>query len=76
MKNEAIAKAIIIAGSQMALAKRCGRAQSTICDWLNGKKRISPEYVPDLVSAVEGKIAPYEFRPDLPDLFPHPVQVA
>ena len=76
MKNSAIEKAIEITGSQMALAKRCGRAQSTICDWLNGKKRISPEYVPDLVSAVEGKIAPYEFRPDLPDLFPHPAQIA
>lgn len=72
MKNQAIEKAIEIAGSQMALARRCGKAQSTICDWLNGKKRISPEHVPGLVLATEGKIADYEFRPDLPSLFPHP----
>ncbi|PLL43450.1 transcriptional regulator, partial [Klebsiella pneumoniae] len=42
MKNPAVEKAISIAGSQKELAKRCGKAQSTICDWLNGKKRISP----------------------------------
>lgn len=76
MKNAAVEKAIAIAGSQMALAKRCGKAQSTICDWLNGKKRISPEHVPELVAAVDGEIAPYEFRPDLPGLFPHPVKAA
>ncbi|EON0833575.1 transcriptional regulator, partial [Escherichia coli] len=52
MKNEGIAKAVDIAGSQIALARRCGRAQSTICDWLNGKKKISPEFVPSLVKAV------------------------
>ncbi|HCO3629139.1 TPA: helix-turn-helix domain-containing protein [Escherichia coli] len=72
MKNEAVQKAIAIAGSQKELARRCGKAQSTICDWLNGKKRISPAFVPDLVNAVEGKVAAYEFRPDLPALFPHP----
>lgn len=74
MKNHAVEKAIAIAGSQMALAKRCGKAQSTICDWLNGKKRISPEHVHLLVSAAEGEISAYEFRPDLPNLFPHPEQ--
>lgn len=76
MKNKAVEKAIEIAGSQQALAKRCGKAQSTICDWLNGKKRISPQHVPALVAAVDGKILSYEFRPDLPDLFPHPNQAA
>lgn len=72
MKNPAVAKAIAIVGSQKELAKRCGKAQSTICDWLNGKKRISPAFVPDLVNAVDGKVEAYEFRPDLPALFPPP----
>ncbi len=76
MKNAAVEKAIEIAGSQMALARRCGKAQSTICDWLNGKKRISPEHVHSLVAATDGKIPAYEFRPDLPALFPHPGQAA
>lgn len=70
MKNLAVEKAIEIAGSQMALAKRCGKAQSTICDWLNGKKRISPQHVPSLVAATGGRVSAHEFRPDLPDLFP------
>lgn len=73
MRNSAVEKAIEIAGgSQIALAKRCGRAQSTICDWLNGKKKISPEYVQLLVDATGGEVKAYEFRPDLPHLFPHP----
>ncbi|EHL4999437.1 helix-turn-helix domain-containing protein [Escherichia coli] len=72
MKHKAIEKAIEILGSQQALAKRCGKAQSTVCDWLNCKNKISPEFVPLLVAAVDGKIQAYEFRPDLPELFPHP----
>ncbi|MCS2161687.1 helix-turn-helix domain-containing protein [Scandinavium sp. H11S7] len=76
MKNSAVEKAIAIAGSQKELAKRCGKAQSTICDWLNGNKRISPVHVPALVKAVEGEIQAHEFRPDLPDLFPHPNHAA
>lgn len=76
MKNIAVKMAIEIAGSQTALAKKCGKAQSTVCDWLNGKKRISPEHVPVLVEATKGKIPAYKFRPDLPELFPHPKQTA
>ncbi|UCQ52888.1 helix-turn-helix domain-containing protein [Edwardsiella tarda] len=72
MKHEAVQKAIEIAGSQMALAKRCGKAQSTICDWLNGKKRISPQNVPILVAATNGEVGAHEFRPDLPEIFPRP----
>lgn len=72
MKNPAVEKAIAIAGSQKALGDRCGKAQSTICDWLNGNKKISPEYVPLLVAATNGEVPAYLFRPDLPDLFPHP----
>ncbi|WP_241597683.1 YdaS family helix-turn-helix protein [Rosenbergiella epipactidis] len=76
MMNLAIEKAIEIAGSQMALAKRCGKAQSTISDWLSGKKKISPEHVHSLVDATDGKVPAYEFRPDLPNLFPRPNQAA
>ena len=76
MKNLAVEKAIAIAGSQKELAKRCGKAQSTVCDWLNGKKQISPVHVPGLVKAVGGAVQAFEFRPDLPELFPHPDNAA
>lgn len=72
MKNPAIERAIAIAGSQKSLASRCGRAQSTICDWLNGKKKISPENVVRLIRATNGEIGGHEFRPDLPEFFPPP----
>ncbi|PHI31187.1 transcriptional regulator [Budvicia aquatica] len=72
MKNNAIDKAIRIAGGQKALGEKVGRAQSTICDWLNNKKRIAPEVVPNLVLVTGGEVQAYEFRPDLPHLFPHP----
>lgn len=72
MKNKAMEKAIFLVGSQSELAKKCGKSQSTICDWLNGKKRISPENVPSLVAAVDGLICAHEFRSDLPEIFPHP----
>lgn len=77
MKNAAVEKAIALAGgSQKSLAKKIGTAQSTICDWLNGNKRISPENVSKLVKATDGRVHAYEFRPDLPDLFPHPERAA
>lgn len=72
MKNLGMEKAIALAGSQSELARLCMKSQSTICDWLNGKKKISPEHVPVLVMAVSGQVHPHEFRPDLPALFPHP----
>ncbi|CAA2931202.1 transcriptional regulator [Arsenophonus endosymbiont of Bemisia tabaci] len=71
MKNYGIENAIKITGSQKALAKKCGLAQSTISDWLNGKKPVSPKCVSDLVEAIQGKVPAYRFRPDLPRLFPH-----
>lgn len=76
MKNAGMLKAIALVGSQVALAKKCHKSQSTICDWLNCRKKISPEYVPVLVRATSGRVHAFEFRPDLPDLFPHPAPEA
>ncbi|WP_140919052.1 transcriptional regulator [Limnobaculum xujianqingii] len=76
MKNNEIDKAIRIAGSQKALGKKIGRAQSTVCDWLHNRKRVAPEVVPILVDITGGEVKGYEFRPDLPTLFPHPDKAA
>ncbi|KSX99300.1 transcriptional regulator [Providencia stuartii] len=72
MKNKAIEKAISIVGSQQLLAKRCGRSQPTVCDWLYGKNKVPVECVLRIVFATDGAVKAYEIRPDLPDLFPHP----
>ncbi|HHL2713169.1 TPA: transcriptional regulator [Yersinia enterocolitica] len=74
MINEGIAKAVDAVGSQGALAGKIGRAQSTVSDWLNGNKKVSPEIVPVIVRIAEGAVLPHEIRPDLPELFPHPAQ--
>ncbi|HEI6731089.1 YdaS family helix-turn-helix protein [Yersinia enterocolitica] len=73
MRNKGIEKAImLVGGTQQKLAKKTKHSQSTISEWLNGKSLISPEFVPGLVAATQGKVKAYEFRPDLPELFPHP----
>ncbi|AWK14113.1 helix-turn-helix domain-containing protein [Candidatus Fukatsuia symbiotica] len=76
MRNIGLEKAIAFVGNQRVLANKCGKAQSTISDWLNGNKRVAPETVPALVKATEGRVLAYEFRPDLPDLFPRPSKVS
>ncbi|ELY4024956.1 helix-turn-helix domain-containing protein [Cronobacter malonaticus] len=70
--NEYIARAIQIAGSQAKLAEQVGVSQVTVCRWLNDKKKVSPERVIAVVNATGGLIKPYQIRPDLPMLFPHP----
>ncbi|EOW6418071.1 transcriptional regulator [Cronobacter malonaticus] len=70
--NEYIAKAIEIAGSQAKLAEQVGVSQVSVCRWLNDKKKVSPERVIAIVNATGGLIKPYQIRPDLPMLFPHP----
>ncbi|HEM8141405.1 MULTISPECIES: transcriptional regulator [Providencia] len=72
MKNKHIEKAISLIGSQQLLAKKCGRAQPTVCDWLHGKSKVPVECVLRIVSATGNKVKAHEIRPDLPDLFPHP----
>ncbi|WON77552.1 transcriptional regulator [Serratia sp. UGAL515B_01] len=69
MKHHLVEKAIAIVGSQAALVKAVGKAQSTVSDWLNGKKQISVEGALLLSKATDGKIHPSEFRPDKASLF-------
>ncbi|MGC0890434.1 helix-turn-helix domain-containing protein [Pantoea agglomerans] len=70
--NEYIAQVIKIVGSQSKLADRVGVSQVSVSRWLYNKKKVSPRYVPALVKASKGEIKPYQIRPDLPMLFPHP----
>lgn len=69
--NEHIKKAISILGGQAALARACGVTQPAVFRWLNGR-RVKADYVMSIVNATNGEVKPYEIRPDLPDLFPHP----
>ncbi|MDE9483948.1 transcriptional regulator [Xenorhabdus bovienii] len=75
MINTAIEKAIKLWGSQKRFAEHIGKAQSTVSDWLTGKKRISPENVVIIVEATNGAVQAHELRPDLPKVFPPPAEV-
>ncbi|MGO3396456.1 MAG: transcriptional regulator [Serratia proteamaculans] len=72
MKNEYVARVIKAAGSQSALAKLVGHPQSLVSAWLLGKRRVSVDSVPIMVSIAEGLVKPHELRPDLPTVFPVP----
>ncbi|MHA3667242.1 YdaS family helix-turn-helix protein [Yersinia enterocolitica] len=72
MKNEFIEKAINVVGSQSALAKIVGHPQSLVSAWLRGKRRVSVDAVPLIVKITDEQVKPYQLRPDLPNIFPHP----
>ncbi|MDT8849373.1 helix-turn-helix domain-containing protein [Pantoea dispersa] len=70
--NQAIDRAIKIAGSQEKLAQMVGVSQPNVWSWLHDKKRVSPERVLSIVKATGGQVKAYQIRPDLPELFPCP----
>jgi len=70
--NQAIERAVKIAGSQKKLAQMVGVSQPNVWSWLHDKKRVSPERVLPIVKATEGQVKAYQLRPDLPELFPCP----
>lgn len=73
MVNKAIKSAIGIVGSQQKLALACEVKQPSVWAWLHGKKNVSAENAMRIEKATNGAIPAYQIRPDLPDLFPHPV---
>lgn len=64
MKNPYIEKAISAAGSQSALARHVGHAQSLIHDWLHNKKRVSVDSVPLIVRLTGGDVRHQDLRPN------------
>lgn len=67
MKNEAIKKAIKIAGGQQKLATLCGVSQPTVWRWLHGGG-IDAKFVMLITCATNNQVTPAEIRPDLTDL--------
>lgn len=72
MINDSIKKAIDVVGSQAALSRACGVSQPAVFRWLNGS-RVKADYVMSIVRATNGQVKAYEIRPDLADIFPHPI---
>ncbi|WP_272844212.1 transcriptional regulator [Pantoea ananatis] len=72
MKNKHVEIVIRAAGSQSELARIVGHPQSLVSAWLLGKRRVSVDSVPLMVEISDGAVQPYQLRPDLPAIFPHP----
>lgn len=64
MHQEALTRAIEIAGSQSALARSIGKTQQLVSLLLKGAK-ISAEVAVAIEGATEGKVHRHELRPDL-----------
>ncbi|CAM6497228.1 transcriptional regulator [Klebsiella michiganensis] len=57
--NDAIKRAINIAGSQAELARKTGVNQSTVSKWLNGAE-IGSRFIKSIVVATDGKVSAAE----------------
>lgn len=74
--REAVDKVITLCNNnQSELARRCGVKQPHVWKWIKAG-RIPAERVPAVSRAVGGQVLPHQIRPDLPDLFPVPVEAA
>lgn len=69
--NTPLERAIEICdNSQVKLSLKVGKNPSLVSAWMNRfNKRVGDGYVLKVAEAVEWKITPHEFRPDL---YPHP----
>ena len=65
----------VCGNNQSELARRCSVKQPHVWKWLKAG-RVPTERVHAVSRASGGKVQPYELRPDLPDIFPAPSQVA
>jgi DNA-binding transcriptional regulator YdaS (Cro superfamily) len=61
----ALEKAVEIAGSQAELARRLGKKQAHIWNWLHRDKQVPAECVLAIESATDGAVTRYDLRPDV-----------
>ena len=73
---EALLRALKVCGdNQSELARRCNVKQPHVWKWIKAG-RVPTERVHAVSRATGGKVQPHELRPDLPDIFPSPCQIA
>lgn len=70
MQINALERAIGMAGSQAELARRIGKKQAHVWNWLHRDKRVPADMVLKIESATGGEVSRHELRPDLYPLEP------
>lgn len=65
MPQSALRKAIETAGSQAELARRIGKKQAHVWNWLNRDKIVPAEAVLAIEHATDGVVTRHDLRPDI-----------
>ena len=65
MSQTPLEKAVEIAGSQAELARRIGKKQAHVWNWLNRDKEVPAESVLSIEAATAGKVTRHDLRPDI-----------
>lgn len=66
-------RAVQVAGSQAALAKKLGVTPQHVWNWLNRDEKVPAEQAIPIETATEGKVSRHDLRPDL---YPDPQAAA
>lgn len=74
MSQSALERAIEAAGSQAELARRIGKKQAHIWNWLNRDKCVPAEVAIPIEQATEGKVTRHDLRPDIFGPAPKPAR--
>ena len=65
MSTLALQKAIQIAGTQTELARRIGKTQAHVWNWLHRDHRVPADVAARIEAATDGQVKKEELRPDV-----------
>lgn len=65
MSQSALQKAVEVAGSQAELARRIGKKQAHVWNWLHRDNEVPAEAAIPIETATGGKVTRHDLRPDI-----------
>ena len=65
MSEQAVIRAINLAGNMSALARLIGKPQTTVSTWKHRDKRVPADMVLTVSRALDWRITPHQLRPDI-----------
>lgn len=65
MQTTALEKAVELLGSQAELARKIGKKQAHIWNWLHRDRKVPADMAMRIEEATAGKVTRHELRPDL-----------
>lgn len=65
MQTTALEKAVELLGSQAELARKIGKKQAHIWNWLHRDRRVPADMAMKIEHATDGQVTRHDLRPDL-----------